>query len=309
MYNFKKFSNLPSIKNLSKEEQYFKYKMYENASMSSAGAGAGAGGAAVRKRKLANITGIFGFTSANDEYLLMQITDFNLTPLQTPLEYNINYTFTGYTVFAKNPDDGMLYFVSQDNQNNQIVFGKINTQTRNVTEIDRTNLTNLTNSSPSSLFYDNGIFVYTSGLLFGNNSTVDVINITTTGIATLVVAAPQDIEYLNGTFLYSDQVYANVVDFVTNTAEVGLLDTNTGEAISAEFILPDVYPDIEIAKIFSMVSVINHNGDIYGNAMVFDKSNSNNTLFLVRIDMLTFVATYITTLPYSNGFTANIVAF
>lgn len=277
--NFNHFKNLPRIKDLPEHEQsrqWFLYQdnlMYEARSSAIATAAASSAGGRISTPQ-PDIT----FYGAAIYPVIFEYKLNGITETGEQIEDPFNLIFNGITVFEKNTDDNYNYFITYDNETT-MTFGKL--KDGNITIIDTTNLSALTNNAPGSLYYEGGgNFIYLdgcppAGVGFLSYTQSNIIRIDTEGNCEFVVEN-LDISYYAPTclFPYQGSIFgAFVVSGVI--AGIGPFDLETGLFTDGAVIEVRDLPGITSYKVWFVLGAQVVNDEIYLNLYISDKDTSS----------------------------------
>lgn len=279
--------------------------------------GPGAGGS----RETAQLTDYYTFNvnffdPADGDSVLVRLNN-DGTSEAIPLEND--YKFYGYTVFTGSNDDATgLYFVSQDEDSEDMVFGKIDMVTGQVTEITRSFPID-TYAPPNSLWYVGGntfYFLSESYVINGEQVLPKLVSLNTQGASSLIAVTEPLVYSTQAMFSWMD-LWAIVspptglevppFPYLAGVADVeGVLQLQ-GEPIpitlegapqgpSKPIVISGVTVDDELDIIVNMVYGPLTEGFSYG--------------CLARLDLGTAVATYIQPMKLSEpDLTFSVAAF
>lgn len=273
MYNWNQFRNFPKIKELNQNEQIRQYLIYQSNMMmeqsltqvSNAANGPGGGSAGGRRPQAETVYLVQSFNSGLLYFAGME--ELSMAGAQP---------FGGIAAMCECTDDpGHIYFVAVES--GASVFGKINKQTFERTDIDTTNLNALTQKAPSAIYYEgNGVFVYMAPLVQNDGSgTTDIFRITTGGEAQLVSSLSNDGAWPMGIAAHDGQVWVSTLESGI-ISSMQTIDVETGVMTPVDYFymnvdsLPEGVANTKVWYVFGLAS---HLGKLYANVVFTDKDN------------------------------------
>lgn len=224
--------------------------------------------------------------------------------------------FPGIGTLCRNRDTGKMYLIYQDTAANEMVVGILNTSTGEITEIDRTVLTNSTYSTPTSIFWIGGDqYLYVeNNLIFDVNEGGDpsiqkvfILNITDDNE---VSVAGQVAEFnsedtgliINSVFLVNGEAWGCVTGLGFPLAGIARFDLETSDIIEAEPVFIDDYPNSEMFKIYFMSGISQSaDGKLYAVAYGEEKDNNQLLYCIVELDPTNFGSRYVQLLDEDSG--------
>lgn len=243
-----------------RQEYIQRNRMYENFVPSAASSAAGAGGGRQPQTQILTCDYISG-----QLYFINQsgVVPCNVQP------------FTGPVTLSDCQDDpNFIYYVTLDD--GQSVFGKLNKNSFQRTDIDTVNLDSLTQDSPASLYYSgSNNFVYLVPFIEGGSSEYSQLyQISTNGDVDLLSAtANDDSLQVYSLCEFNGTTYASVSDTYFFTS-LYTLDVNTfdKEQIDGFSMNVDTLPEgITNTKVWLVFDMAVYKGEVWANVVFTDK--------------------------------------
>lgn len=230
-----------------------------------------------------------------------------------PLENE--YKFYGYTVFTDSSDDATrLYFVSQDQDAEEMVFGRINIETGEVEEITRDFPVD-TYAAPNSLWYIGGnTFHFLTESYFVNGSQVlpKVISLDTQGSSAGVALTNPEEYSIQAMFPYVANSLWGIVSPPSGTEAppfpyIGILTDVEGVLQlnqEPDLITLEGAPQGPSKPIIISGLTVNDELEIIVNMVYGPLEEEASYVCLARLDIDTTVATYLQPIESNDGFTS-----
>ena len=210
--------------------------------------------------------------------------------------------FTGPVTLSDCQDDpNFIYYVTLDD--GQSVFGKLNKNSFQRTDIDTVNLDSLTQDLPASLYYSgSNNFVYLVPFIAdGSSEYSQLYQISTNGDVDLLSATANDDTQVYGVCEFNGTTYASVSD--TFFSSLYTLDVNTfdKEQIDGFSMNVDTLPEgITNTKVWLVFDMAVYKGEVWANVVFTDKDGLYPYQCVGKINLETAVIDYY--LPTIEGF-------
>ena len=256
------------------EEEQANFRMLMEARAQGVQAIASAGAAGGGRKSL-----FYAFSTADGNSGFLNSADSfgNLTQIGTQ--------FNGLSVFCKNQENGLMYYIEQDTNEGEMVVGVIDPSTGSRTELSRSVLTDYY-YPPASLSYlggNNFLYLDNSPIFGGfgvDPQSVLILNISNEGIVTISGGAPittwnseESGLILTSLFSYNEEIWAFCTPTGFPLSLIGKLDTSAGEINDLNPLNLESLPFTEAYKIFFIAGCTQSaDGSVYVNAIINDKS-------------------------------------
>ncbi len=204
-----------------------------------------------------------------------------------------NVSFPGTMTFAKNADDGFVYFINPELD----IFGKFDPADPEILIEIPSNITEITNQGCTSFYYEGGgNFIAVDG--FKKSGVTNIIRISSVGVATEVSEVDQAIKgyVLMDLFKHEDDVWAFAY---ADTEESSLTFLGKYDIDAADFIEePPILtlqgvPGAEVPKPLYVLSVASVDGAVYANIYWDDSVGDASGLGIFKISLETSEATWV----------------
>lgn len=301
--NLNQFKNLSRIKDLPTHEQNRQWFIYQSnliyeqsfSNRTSAVSTPSAGGTSRPPLPV-----IYAF-NLSYQFLGIQFTQtLGVESNQIPTDM----TFPGSTVFEKNTDDGLQYFISYDDSLLTTYFCKFNEpKNDSVTVIDEINITSLNTTYPSSLYYEgDGNFIYLSGSYIGGGGETfsNVVRVNVDGSCELVCTVDNSTYYPQVLFPYNNEVWG-AYGYGGFLNGVGKFDFMTAEFTTFDDIILTGVPNLMSWKIIFVLGTTTYNQDIYFNLFVLDKEISQPFQIITTFNPDTLEAKFVSFVNISDN--------
>lgn len=193
--------------------------------------------------------------------------------------------FNGLSVFCKNQENGLMYYIEQDTIAVEMVVGVIDPLTGARTELSRSVLDDYY-YAPASLSYmgDNNFLYLDNSPIFGGYGAdpqhVFILNISNEGVVTITGGAPvttwdynDNGEIITSLFPYDGEVWALITPVSLPLCLIGKLNTESGVLTEVGPLSLESLPFTEAYKIWFIAGCTQSaDGDVYLNAIINDKS-------------------------------------
>jgi hypothetical protein len=217
----------------------------------------------------------------------------NLTP--------IGSEFNGLTVFCKNQENGLVYYIEQDTITVEMVVGIINPLSGEKTELSRTVLDDYYYTPTSLSYLGNNNFLYldNSPIFSGVNSDpqhIFILTISNEGAVIISGDAPiatwdilEEGTIITSLFSYNEEIWAFCAPSGYPICLIGKFDPEAGSLNDLNLLMLESTPFSENFKIWLITGCTqSSDGSIYVNATINDKSEDVLYQSILKLDSENF---------------------
>lgn len=214
----------------------------------------------------------------------------------------VGQLYNGITVFCKNPDNGITYYIEMDTDVSQMVIGILNPASGERQVIDTTVLDDYY-AVPSSLFYiGNNQFLYLNNCpLFGPTANtiqnILLLNITNNGIVTIeenLAEWDHSAESLILTTLFKvgNDLWVTVTPSGYPLSGIGKLVLDPVQVLDTDFLGIEELP-FPNYKFWFVIGITKAADGIYINSVVNDKDAETLRFCIAKVDVENYTSQYV----------------